>query len=184
MPSPCRGGHELPLSFLGIHTWVSSDLDQMSVVWQELGWGPDILSGRGPPFGDPELCMTIGFPKVGVSQGVASHSLTLPREFLRVAPLPFSGGDPGDHQPRYQLPYLSNIGDGSMGSHNSVKRTNWDSAFCFKHIFALMTIYTLFVPLLIQGGKEVVFPNSKRIWTVLIRVEFIITRSIKPVLVD
>lgn len=79
--------------------------------------------------------------------------------------------------------YLLDIGDG-IGSDNSVKRTDGVSAFCFKRIFVLMTIYSLFVSLSIQGGKEVIFPNSKRVRTVLILVEFIITRSIKPVSVD
>lgn len=33
---------------------------------QELGWGPDMLSGRRGPVGDSEPCMTIGSPKVGI----------------------------------------------------------------------------------------------------------------------
>lgn len=44
-----------------------------------------------------------------------------------------------------------------------VSREQIEFLHCFKHIFALMTIYSLFVSLLIKGGKDVIFPNSKRI---------------------
>lgn len=48
----------------------------------------------------------------------------------------------------------------------------------------LLTIYSLFVSLLIEGGKEVIFFLTPRGSTVLILVDFIITRSIQSVLVD